>query len=481
MEHISNKNKVIFFLRHYNDIDHIVPVIYKWCTIESIPIEILITSDRTKLNDYRINFLRQFSNIRINYIDDLTVGIQDPKTGQSKAFPDTFYDSRIIKKLVDILLDNADGGLVIFDWVQDNMSQYINFCIFFISALLERTNKFLFVSLPHGDEPHFCKMIRDNELDYAITDIYSFGSVFDYVVVPNKSCAQRYYPHLDSDRIKILGSPRFNKEWLNVLSKISPKYFIERAKDKYKIIFFLRPVFYPIFWDEVVRTVKLLANFKEIYLIVKHHTRDFRHEELLDKYPELKKSPYSNVEIVFNDIESESLLQWADLVIDVGTSISFECVILKKPILSMEYLHATYTTISHYIKSTVMLCRDHLYNTVKDLLNNPDNSFYNERERDIFIKEMLYTEDTDVLGNYVEFLKSLLKGEQELTNPQQEAKNMAIDNFLKKEILKRDEVIYQKEKRIKEMENSISWKITTPLRSRFMNKFTQPLLKLVKK
>jgi hypothetical protein len=118
---------------------------------------------------------------------------------------------------------------------------------------------------------------------------------------------------------------------------------------------------------------------------------------------------------------------------------------------------------------------------VKDLLNNPDNSFYNERERDIFIKEMLYTEDTDVLGNYVEFLKSLLKGEQELTNPQQEAKNMAIDNFLKKEILKRDEVIYQKEKRIKEMENSISWKITTPLRSRFMNKFTQPLLKLVKK
>lgn len=61
------KQKALFFLRRYNDIDHIVPVLYKWLSLKDIPTEVMITTDRNHLHDYRIQFLRQFDNLRIRF------------------------------------------------------------------------------------------------------------------------------------------------------------------------------------------------------------------------------------------------------------------------------------------------------------------------------------------------------------------------------------------------------------------------------
>ena len=62
--------KAFFFLRHNNDIDHIVPVIYKWLSTKKIPTEIIICTDRSFLDDNRIKLLKQFDNAKISYIND---------------------------------------------------------------------------------------------------------------------------------------------------------------------------------------------------------------------------------------------------------------------------------------------------------------------------------------------------------------------------------------------------------------------------
>ena len=67
----NDKTKIFFFLRHNNDIDHIVPVIYKWLLTEKIQANVIITTKRKYLNDYRINILRKFKHVNIVYIADI--------------------------------------------------------------------------------------------------------------------------------------------------------------------------------------------------------------------------------------------------------------------------------------------------------------------------------------------------------------------------------------------------------------------------
>jgi len=62
--------KLLFFLRAYNDIGHIVPVIYKWLSLEDVPTDIVITTHPDYLSDYRIQFLRQFENLQTHFIDE---------------------------------------------------------------------------------------------------------------------------------------------------------------------------------------------------------------------------------------------------------------------------------------------------------------------------------------------------------------------------------------------------------------------------
>ena len=62
--------KALFFLRHYNDIDHITPVIYKWIDSGHICDVVLIGSSKFK-NDYRIEFLRKLKGVRVAHIQEL--------------------------------------------------------------------------------------------------------------------------------------------------------------------------------------------------------------------------------------------------------------------------------------------------------------------------------------------------------------------------------------------------------------------------
>ena len=62
--------KALFFLRHYNDIDHITPVISKW--IESgHHCDIVLVGHPKFRSDYRIEFLNKLDRVRLAHIRDL--------------------------------------------------------------------------------------------------------------------------------------------------------------------------------------------------------------------------------------------------------------------------------------------------------------------------------------------------------------------------------------------------------------------------
>lgn len=420
------KRKVLFFLRHYNDIDHIVPVIYKWLLLEDVPTDIVITSHPDYLDDYRIQFLRQFENLQTHFIDEFLSQEERERKHQrsridqmnryhpvrlgyriwnrvsaraSSAASPTLYDAQFVERMLNSVFGNADRGIVVFDWT------YTDFVRLVVKAAKDRD--FTTISLPHGDRPYYNRMQTLNDLDYSCMDSYtSSRAMFDYTVVPNGLCAERYKSYMESDRIKVLGSPRYNDEWLDIMSTLLPAYDAEKGRGKLKIVFFLRNFNYPIFWEEVIRTIKLVLQFPDVYLIVKHHTRSATVQRLIQAYPELKADDVPNLESVYDDAHSGSLLQWTDVVLDVGTSVSFEAVKRGKPVLAMEYLHANCSTVAHYISSCDIKCRDDLYDWMQRFSQNGTIGFYDEAERQRFINEVIEVPDQHVLNRYVEFLKS---------------------------------------------------------------------------
>ena len=348
----NESKKAFFFLRHNNDIDHIVPVLYKWLSTENIPTDVIITTTKNHLDDYRINYLRQFKNVNIYYIDDLFKKFSKPhffiyfyarystqmdkiikKHPRLKKLAD-----KTINKIADRVFGDTKQGIAVFDWTYT----------YFVEKLtkIAEERKFVSISLPHGDAPYVNRMISNDAMNYSYLDINKFANMFDYTVVPNQLCFGRYEKYIEKNRIKILGSPRYSDEWMDILLKMIEPYEAAESKDKLKIVLFLRNMGFPIFWEEVVRSIKFILQFPNVYLIVQHHPRNTRAkkltERLIELYPELEDEIGKNVQFNYKGVNSVSLLKWSDLVIDVGTSITWDAVKQKKPVLMPEYLHANY-------------------------------------------------------------------------------------------------------------------------------------------
>jgi len=411
--------KAIFFLRHNNDIDHIAPVLYKWLSTENVPTDVIITTKKDFLHDYRIEYLKQFKNARIFYINDLFKKCSLPYFFNYFYFKDdTKFDKlfkrysllrkkvdKSIERIANKIYKDMEKGIVVFDWT----------ATYFVKQMVENAKNrgFITISLPHGDMPYVSLLEIIDALNYNCLKSNEPLKIFDYIVIPNNLNIKRYEKFIEAERLKVLGSPRYCDEWMKIISNYTPTFEIKESEDKLKIVFFLRNIGYPIFWDEVVRTIKLIMQFKGVYLIVKHHPRNRNArrltEQLINKYPEIKQDLDRNLKFIYESVDSGSLLKWADLIIDIGTSVTWEAVKQRKPVLMLEYLYANHSTIAYYIRATEMKCRDDLYHALEKILENKNVKFYDENERRRFIKEIIDVPDKYVLERYVKFLRSCFK------------------------------------------------------------------------
>ena len=247
--------------------------------------------------------------------------------------------------------------IVVFDWTS----------IYFTQKIVEisKSKGFTTISLPHGDRPHYSLLETNEALNYDCLKSYEPMKIFDYIVLPNELNAKRYERFISPEKLKVLGSPRYCQEWMKILPNFIPEFKDDKGKGKLKIVFFLRNMGYPIFWDEVGRTIKLIMQFENIYLIVKHHPRNRDAKgltnRLLTKYPELKQNLNNNLKFMYENVNSSSLLNWADLILDIGTSVTWDALLQNKPVLMIEYLSANYSTFSQSIRYSGSANTGYLY------------------------------------------------------------------------------------------------------------------------
>ncbi|AKH38949.1 MULTISPECIES: hypothetical protein [Nitrosomonas] len=416
--------KALFFLRHYNDIDHITPVISKWIDAGHTCDVILIGAKRFRY-DFRISFLSQLSGVRVAHIREIFSTVQFLKwrlqmlllTGNlRRLFIGPFirwladsYDAKrraplwraTAEHLLTRSFEHSNKGVIAFDWIERNSVIAVEWVETVVAMARERGLGT--VSLPHGDSPHANQLIRRGEWHVGPDSLFSTAQIFDKLVVPNELCAKRFRPFLEERSIAILGSPRYSEEWLAKLAKLMPLSPLTRSDSRLKIVMFLRKANFTTFWEEVNEVVHLIAAFPGVELAIKPHTRS-GWKQSLTKNKTLKQLP--NVTIAGDEVHSIHLMNWADICIDLATSVVFEAVRVKKPVLAADYLHAGRSAIAVYMPETELRCRDDVYEKINNFLSHGCHDFYIEEHRQHFLREMLDVSGPEVLSRYVALLET---------------------------------------------------------------------------
>lgn len=417
--------KALFFLRHYNDIDHITPVISKW--IESgHHCDVVLVGHPKFLSDYRIEFLNKLDRVRLAHIRDL---LPPPEFLRWRlqmlllvsSVRRLFFIGRLVeilartynakrrepiwrsttRRLLERSFEDGAGGVVVFDWITRDSPISVEWVETVVATA--RAMGFGTVSLPHGDSPHANRLIRHHEWVLKPDALFSAAKIFDKLVVPNELCATRFRPFLDDRAIGVLGSPRYCDEWLSKLAKLSPPRPLGAGSGgQLKIVIFLRKSNFTTFWEEVGEVVGMIAAFPGVELVIKPHTRGGWRQPLTGD-ASLRRLP--NVSVAADNVHSIHLMNWADVIIDLATSVVFEAVKAKKPVLAADYLHAGRSALAHFMPETELKCRDDVYRRIDEFLSNGCGFFYVEEHRQRFIDEMLHAGGADVLPRYVALLE----------------------------------------------------------------------------
>lgn len=419
--------KALFFLRHYNDIDHITPVIYKWIDSGHTCDVVLIGNSRFR-NDYRIDFLKGLHGVRMAYIADvlpptefirwffqtliLIRSLRRPFLGPIMNALAKSYDFQrrepvwqsTAKRLLTRSFADHDEGVVAFDWIERNSS----ICVEWVKVVLSTARDMGLgtVSLPHGDSPHASQLIRRRELRLEPDTTFANAGIFERVVVPNELCSVRFRPFMDNRKLAVLGSPRYCDEWLAKLADLMPPSPLTRSDSKLKVAMFLRKSNFSTFWEEVGEVVRIVAGFPGVELVIKPHTRG-GWQQSLTKDVSLRRLP--NVSVAGGEVHSIHLMNWADVIIDLATSVVFEAVKKKKPVLAADYLHAGRSALAEFMPETELRCRDDVYKHIESFLSQGCDSFYIEEHRQHFLKEMIEVGDPDVLSRYVALLEEQVR------------------------------------------------------------------------
>ena len=416
----------LFCVRHFNDIDHITPVVWKMKQ-DNYPVAVYCINPRYDIeNDYRLRFLKELG-VTVESIYD---AFDQKMNGLRHAMRSLFLwfyakgkksSSDHLKKFLFLSRFNQLAaqiiGRVLFEltritfyrksWahylLKESRAQLLCFdhilpSRYVVNVLLKAARELSIptLALPHGVYLYTNRSYKTGAS--ANQRFYKFNR-FDYVIVQN---------HLRKDvlvqsgiareKIVVLGSARFCGEWIAQNMKILPKRIESNGRDRKR----LKVVFMPskprcrIDVERMHTTIDLLASTREIEAVVKPHTRIGRETHLFDN---MRLPNVSHV------LTSE-LCEWADVVLIIGSSVITEVLMQGKPVLYLKYLHTNTMLFEECGACWTIHNEAELKQAIQSLGKKSMGVPYGDENVNRFLSEVVYggQNNRDVLRDYVQFI-----------------------------------------------------------------------------
>jgi len=415
----------LFCLRHFNDVDHITPVVWKMKQ-DNYSVAVYCINPRYDIdNDYRLNFLKKqgvivesiyeafdqklnalHRSMRFLFLWFFTKGEKFSPHHQDKHLLVSrlgqlvaeivgrmFYELTRITfyrtKWAHYVLEQSEAQALCFDHILPR--RYV------VGALLRaaKEKSVPTLALPHG------VYLYTNESYKVRTSagqrFYKFNR-FDYVIVQNhlrKDVLVR--AGIAPEKIVVLGSARFCSEWIGQNRNILPrKMNVNRQSKKLKAVFMVSKPQCRIDIERMLSTFDLLSNLGEIEVMLKPHTRAVGNNRL-----------FANVALPnVADIFTPELCEWADVVLVIGSSVITEALMQGKPVLYLKYLHANTMLFEEVGACWTIGNEAELEHALQSLRRNKTDLPYQDQNVEKFLSAVVYggRNERDVLEDYVRFI-----------------------------------------------------------------------------
>ena len=416
----------LFFIRDFNDIDHITPVVWKMKQGNHAVAVYCINPEYDIQSDYRLNFLKELG-VKVDFIYNafdqllgwrhriihfLFLGCLYIRKVLDRGAPRQFPSlsrifSRRAKKtaywLYDLMrskyydinsarkfLEQSQAKVLCFDWVRPR--KYI------VKSFLKAAGAMSIptLALPHGVFLYTNDFVTTRSKKEGQFERYND---FDYVIVQNRLFKETISKSgVGGEKVFVLGSARYCKEWMAQNNEILPRK-IKLPDDhsgKLKVVFMTTRPHYRIDVERMLETFNLLANIDGIEVKFKPHTRT-GHEATM--YANL---PLANVA----DVSSVELCEWADVTLVIASSIIIETLIRRKPVLYLQYLHENTTEYEKMGACWVINSETELKKALLSLKDGKNNLPYTDKNINSWLTEIIYggRRERDVLGDYEKFI-----------------------------------------------------------------------------
>ncbi len=436
---------IVIFIHRFNDIDHLTPVIYKLAKDTDKEILLLAINPFVNIfNDFRLQFLDDFDNVRIDYLFNyykpnilykvLAFIIAMPYLGHNfdknlNIIRDSIFSldtkmfilaitrfisgsmRRLISKLnlyqlafknkydenyAEGLIDNLSPSVVIFDHASTSSKKGaigetppVKWIIESLKAL-----SIPVISLPHG-----VPLFLNSPPAYDERKQWIAKDKSDHIVLQNKWWMKECMDSgLDPNKASLHGLPRFCEEWSNILSDIVPTHtsFQYQGKEKLRVVYMdTGPDNYKDNKENAQSMLDTISGMEEVHLIYKPHTRSNRSH--------LK---FNDTVENGTDINSVNLVAWSDVVIGMHSSIMIEVLNQKKIYISPKYFRNFELIYEKYGACFIAESLDDIVSALERIMKDRTAELYPKKNIEDFLIDIVNNgdPDADVLKNYRDFI-----------------------------------------------------------------------------
>lgn len=411
--------RYIFFLRHFNDIDNIVPVIYYWLNeSESHKADIIIYGGGYDFkNDDNLNFLNNSFKDRvfIEFIGfffptkkrsvrpakkavknmilkisgrfgiNIEKMITDYREKRAKNKSIGLSENSIIHKdspffgqtinastetLKNVLFRDVKPSLIIFDI---NRTPSLREMFKIIKTIIPIN----IIALPVSPIVNYNVMRASKYVNVYSEEFHELHDYegFDKIAFTDLHYANFYRNFMHKSGLKdslsdisiAVGSLRYSDEWLK-----KRDYFIIPFTDTFKkkgikIAFFPSLPKSNVNWNEFLITCELLGLMNECNTVIKWHTRQ-------EFDPKSYKSENVKIE---PEVNSSSLIEWADIILFWSSSVAYEGYVRNKTMICLSYIVGNRNVYEDYNAGYIAKCRDDLFLILKEYIETKKIKDYN--------------------------------------------------------------------------------------------------------
>ena len=416
--------RTAFFLRTFNDIDHITPLIWYFIQKKEEPFIIFLSSFPYEKN-YHIQYLLNSGKVEIIKHPDedferyaMQLGTTSKRSIfqriQNKIYNRKRNTRSIIGKLhrlwffecskeIEILKSN-DIKAVVFEWNSPTGR----------GELLER---YFYsakgIGIPTFSIPHGCNIYLNSDIHEGYVEEVIKGRIpnftdrneFDYYVVQSPYHREHMIRFgTDSSKVYSWGSLRYCPEWQKRHLEICGKFVSQKKTgDRLKVVFMLPHWNYNVSKEKTLNLIESLTQLSWIYLVIKDHTRG--DVGLLPNSLRKKYQSIENIE-VNTSANSPALIQWSDAVVNFGSSIGIEVLLQSKTLIHPSYLH-TNTTIFDVTQAAIL--SDTQTQVIASLKQCHNGTLppVPQKHVDILLKSIVYggKDPHDVLDHHFRWIK----------------------------------------------------------------------------